>query len=107
MNHSCDPNAAVGSSSADALLTVKAKKRIMKGDEICFDYIKVAGIPVAMKRELLLSKYHFLCRCKICQQYEDEQSKLEAAANATDAKKPKPKSKNKNKNNKNKKKKRK
>jgi len=67
----------VGSAAADAMLTVKAKKRIAKGDEICFDYIKIAGLPVGVKRDLLLSKYHFLCQCKVCQQYDEEQRKAQ------------------------------
>jgi hypothetical protein len=83
-NHSCNPNTTVihifslESDFYSRLLTVKATRKIQKGEEITFNYIDpllAAILDLNSRREELKSNYGFICNCEKCLE-ESQQSLL-------------------------------
>lgn len=74
MNHSCQPNVKVVTNRySSAKIEVVAQKSILKGEEICIDYIGFnlqKSFKVYDERQKIIQdRYSFLCECKICRQY--------------------------------------
>eukprot|EP00808_Paulinella_micropora_P025628 g60813.t1 len=65
-NHSCVPTLRVYANASSASLVFVAPLAIEKGAELSIPYIEVEA-PASARRQRLLARYHFLCRCEACQ----------------------------------------
>lgn len=66
INHSCVPN-AIRCFTNDLHISIRARRRINKGEEIYMDYLGTSALDDrVMRRHLLLDKFHFVCTCSAC-----------------------------------------
>ncbi|EKX51700.1 hypothetical protein GUITHDRAFT_55948, partial [Guillardia theta CCMP2712] len=63
INHSCEPNAII--SFDGNKLVVRALENIPRGTEITIAYVELYA-PLDVRRDALLSRKGFLCRCSRC-----------------------------------------
>lgn len=79
INHACTPNSmhkfiSEGKGALARIAVIKAAKPIKNGEELTIDYIGCCNglVPKQVRRNILLEKYKFFCRCKGCTGYSPQ-----------------------------------
>ena len=65
--HSCEPNTAYSSKTADGCLEYKLIRPLKEGDLVTFSYLdKLFATPTHIRRDKLLKSKSFICKCERC-----------------------------------------
>ncbi|KAK8103275.1 hypothetical protein PG984_016421 [Apiospora sp. TS-2023a] len=67
LNHRCAPN-LLTNLATDGEITLRARNRILPGDELSISYIAL-DLPRAERRAALLEDFEFECKCELCDEY--------------------------------------
>lgn len=69
LNHSCDPNAMVVPTGKNHEITVRLRRAVQQGEELCITYISNLYLKLEdfqKRRERLRPSYLFTCVCPVC-----------------------------------------